>query len=760
MPTLTGTLAEITGAPIDPDSLYRVTVRAPSRRASLADQERLVSSVPVPVEVSAGGVISVDLEPGPAILLVEGEGYRDPYELGVTEDMTLLTEAIAESAPSRTWVESNMVQLRAEAVTAAADALEAAIATGQDRSEIEALRAELVEAAENNVAPHLTQTALNNTYGTKAELAEKADASVVETLDADKLDKAEAADIYATNASVTTELDARAEPLIVQAVNEANAQIQSAVNDINPIVQWPKNAIGGAHLDTMKTPGQYWQDTKSVTTTANGYPFYDTCSLQVFSTSASDSQSVTQVVIGKETRQIGVRDCVAGTWSSWTVYSNVAIQLGATDLNTLTTGQTRLATVSAETGAPNMPANRRAVIRVFGNGASVTQRVYALQTPEVWTRSLYGGTWSAWRKDGVAAPTSITVATDANTITESGDYIIVAAAAIAESSNLAVQERQILSVTYEANYRVQTTTSLVTGRKWTRAYNAGTWSAWQQLALASDIPAGVTSTAIDSAGAGMSNDLLVQDWSRRRGGIRKVTTGCVAFRFDHGLAKFDSLIRPLMEARNLPYSLALCSDQWHQPENAGITAATVDGWVQGGLCEVWNHSATHAGSKVEAEWRAQIVDSLVSLRAQIPSAQIDGFAIPGTAGVGYGDFAAGEDVRQFYATPAGRTILSTHAVSTGYIPGTDLRVLDGMIRQGQGHATLDSGTLASAQNKIAQAQAGKRGLQFMLHPNLMDDAGRITASTFEQILDHVVAERDAGRLTVLGPYDLMLARAE
>ena len=133
MPTLTGTLAEITGSPIDPDSLHEVTVRAPSSRASLADQERLVASVAVPVEVSAGGVISVDLEPGPAILLVKGEGLRDTFELGVTEDMTLLSEALAEAAPDRSWVESVMVQLRAEAVAAAAAAAEDRQQTGLDR---------------------------------------------------------------------------------------------------------------------------------------------------------------------------------------------------------------------------------------------------------------------------------------------------------------------------------------------------------------------------------------------------------------------------------------------------------------------------------------------------------------------------------------------------------------------------------------------------------------------------------------------------
>ncbi|WP_188065096.1 hypothetical protein [Dietzia sp. ANT_WB102] len=173
MPTLFGTIEDVTGAPLDPAALPRVTVRAPSQRASLAEQARLVASVPVPVTVTAAGEITVDLEPGPAILLVETNRSRDVYELGVTEDMTLLTEALAETLPERSWVESLMVKLREDTVTAATDALEAAIATGQDRAEIEQLRQNLIDAANQNAAPHLTQAALNATYETQVQATSK-----------------------------------------------------------------------------------------------------------------------------------------------------------------------------------------------------------------------------------------------------------------------------------------------------------------------------------------------------------------------------------------------------------------------------------------------------------------------------------------------------------------------------------------------------------------------------------------------------------
>lgn len=208
MPILTGTIDDVTGSPLPdrvPLATLRVTVRAPSRRSSLTEQARLVASVSVPVEVSPTGEISVELEPGPAVMLVEGEGLRDVYELGVTADMTLLTEALQEMSPTRSWVESQMVQLRSQTVTAAGDARAAksdaegaaSVAEGH-RTHVDAIRDLLDEAAQTNVAPYLTDAALKATYGTKAEVQSVAGSVTTETQtrassDADVLSQATAA---------------------------------------------------------------------------------------------------------------------------------------------------------------------------------------------------------------------------------------------------------------------------------------------------------------------------------------------------------------------------------------------------------------------------------------------------------------------------------------------------------------------------------------------------------------------------------------
>lgn len=271
----------------------------------------------------------------------------------------------------------------------------------------------------------------------------------------------------------------------------------------------------------------------------------------------------------------------------------------------------------------------------------------------------------------------------------------------------------------------------------------GSWNPWTR------IPNEILSE-------GIKNDLLVQDFTRRRGGIKKVSTGVVSLRFDHGLANFNSKIRPVLERLKLPYSLALCSGQWDRPENVGVTPAMVNSWVTGGLAEIWNHTKDHgSGDNSEKQWKAAIDDGLSELKTQIPAAQIDGFAVPGSSGTSFGGFTNGNTVEQFYETDGGKYLLSKHAVVSGYIPG--YRVLDGIVRQGQGHTTIDAASLSSVTTRIKAVQSTNEGLQLMLHPSLVDTEGYATTAVITSIFEYIAAERDAGKLTVLGPYDALLA---
>lgn len=263
---------------------------------------------------------------------------------------------------------------------------------------------------------------------------------------------------------------------------------------------------------------------------------------------------------------------------------------------------------------------------------------------------------------------------------------------------------------------------------------------------------------ITGGNAGLANQLRVQAFTARRGGTKYTAgRGAVALRFDHGLGNFRDVVLPLLRKHSLPFALALNPRNWDRAENGGVTAADVRSWVANDRAEVWNHGATHGNATTAADLRDEIATGLAELQEQISNTVIDGFMVPGVGTPGYDNFNAGTKPEAFYDTMAGRLILENHAVSSGYYPGTARRVLDGTIRQGQNHYTMDARTLADVRAEIAAAERDATGLQLMLHPSLIGGDGYISATVLGQVLAYIAAERDAGRLVVLSPYDLLLA---
>lgn len=273
------------------------------------------------------------------------------------------------------------------------------------------------------------------------------------------------------------------------------------------------------------------------------------------------------------------------------------------------------------------------------------------------------------------------------------------------------------------------------------------WVGWRQL------DGGGTSTAGNTAG--LANPLRVQQFMDAMGPISTGNKGAVAIRFDHGLANFDTKIRALLEARNIKYSLAISPRNFNTGENAGVTAAMVDGWA---LAEVWNHGANqHQDESSLTGLTDQIKTGKAELQAAIPSKTIWGYAVPGTGGTGQGGFDGGATVEDFYETIAGDLILTNHAVSTGAFPNTARRPLDGKVRQGMAHFTIEAQTVARIKTEIDAAVTNKTGNQLMMHPSLLDTAGYITTAQLAEVLDYIVTRRTAGDLVVLSPYELMVA---
>lgn len=269
------------------------------------------------------------------------------------------------------------------------------------------------------------------------------------------------------------------------------------------------------------------------------------------------------------------------------------------------------------------------------------------------------------------------------------------------------------------------------------------------------------SLGIDGGDPSLEHEARKDEFTHNMGFVNTGGKGAVALRFDHGLANFNTKIRPLLEARNLPYSLALNSRAWNLPENDGVDAGVVNHWVSQGLAEVWNHGADHTDHPIE-ELADIIIEGKRELESQLPSAKIWGFAPPGVGGGNYAGFNAGASPDSF-GTPAARIILQSHAVCSGYMPGTSHRLLDGRLRMGSGHYTLDSSAATSssaAKSQLNSAVANRTGLQLMMHPSLIDSSGMISTTILTEILDHIVSLRDSGSLKVLSPYQLTVANSQ
>lgn len=232
----------------------------------------------------------------------------------------------------------------------------------------------------------------------------------------------------------------------------------------------------------------------------------------------------------------------------------------------------------------------------------------------------------------------------------------------------------------------------------------------------------------------------------------------VALRFDHGLANFASKVLPLTKARGLKVSQAYNPRNWHYAENAGVTAAQLDSWVAAGDVEIWNHSASHAGADTPEALHEQIVAGLAEIEAELPSArgQVWGWNPPGVSTGNYGGYDGGK-TPEGWETYAGRLILAHHAVASGSLLGTQLHTLDGQPRAGLARFQMDSQSVASIKAQIDVAIDGRKGLQLMMHPSLLDTSGNLTTAQLTEVLDYLVSKRTAGELVTLSPYELTVA---
>lgn len=287
-----------------------------------------------------------------------------------------------------------------------------------------------------------------------------------------------------------------------------------------------------------------------------------------------------------------------------------------------------------------------------------------------------------------------------------------------------------------------------------------TWSAWHVVWARDGSHLPPTPEPVDvPVDAYVQNQVRQTQFMQAMGGpIDTRGRSAVAFRMDHGFKNFAEKLLPLFRARGIVPSMVYNPRSWSRPENEGVTAADLNAWVQAGEVEVWNHGATHSNVHTEAELYDEIVNSLHEIEAELPAAagKVWGFAPPGVGAGGYGGFGSGASPED-WDTVAGRLILKHHAVAAAYLYGTGTRPLDGTPRVGLSHYTMDKATVESLKGRVDTGIVRGHGVQFMVHPSLVDTEGYITTAQIEELLDYVVARRDQDQLLTLSPYQLLVA---
>lgn len=251
---------------------------------------------------------------------------------------------------------------------------------------------------------------------------------------------------------------------------------------------------------------------------------------------------------------------------------------------------------------------------------------------------------------------------------------------------------------------------------------------------------------------GLANFLRREQFTLRRGGpIGIGNKGAVAFRFDHGLNKFSDLVLPLLEKYSIPSTQAYFTDMFGESRREGAddrhTWDDIRAWAATCGVEPTSHSHTHSMVHGREAIEQQIRGSAEILAEQIPASIIEMYTVPG-GGSHY--FRGGASITDFYDTAPGRLIMDTYAVSTGFLGG-NIRPLDGQVRQGLRHTTIDEAkTMPAARTLITRAARVRGGTVLMMHPARLNHGKAFTStSQLESILAHAAALRDQGQLELM-----------
>lgn len=383
----------------------------------------------------------------------------------------------------------------------------------------------------------------------------------------------------------------------------------------------------------------------------------------------------------------------------------------------------------------------------------------------MWRRTKFGATISPFEK--------ITTASELAKITPYAGFI---------SGNTAGTNLDTLLPSAGAQYKWWNITSNPTGianmpgKPWTgqvEAFTSGNRRIATQRVTYDDGSGIYTRSLFDTDGSGVFNrtsewrqlnnqpdsgrrELLVDAARRRRGGTIGVGNKAVfAFRYDHWLTDFKAKVMPIHAENDVPASQAIIPSLVGTPTN-NMTWAELQDWCLDSGGELINHGlGDHVSTNLEADYVREIREGLAGIQAGTPRLAIEGFNPPGVVSESWGGYSP-MDTYDRHETYAAQVILNNHAVVSGYI-GNVYRDLDGSNPIGPAHLTID-GTTASAVKAVMDrmVKTGMGGV-FMLHPNMLDQAGKMTTAGLAEIIAYAAQLRDEGKAEILSQTGLHFA---
>lgn len=244
--------------------------------------------------------------------------------------------------------------------------------------------------------------------------------------------------------------------------------------------------------------------------------------------------------------------------------------------------------------------------------------------------------------------------------------------------------------------------------------------------------------------------LLRQALTARKGG--KIGTGgrgAIALRFDDNAKDFRDKVLPLLVERQLPFTRVTTTKRVGTIGNEMDTWANIQNYTIKHGGEVWNHGATHRDATGEEAIHTEIVGALHDMRAKMPRIPIDCFAPPGGASISYDGHMPSNTVDNWADTYAGRLIYGHHALVSGYFENSFYRPMDGVLRDGQTHYSVDLYDAGRAKDLIDRARDWKMGVVMMWHAKNFGADKFMSTADFVATLDYLVAQREAGNLLVL-----------